>query len=123
MNKQQTALEKLISEKYKIKERCQLQELKLNEDFNDIRDNATTLLLSGFTSLLFPKTKPTSSGTQQLGVHSENRATSSLGLSDIISLGKGLLPVILDVSKPLLLTWGIKKAGALILSLFLRKKK
>lgn len=51
MNKQQTPLEKLISDKNRLQERC-TQEQKLNADFTYIQENAASLLVSGFSALV-----------------------------------------------------------------------
>ena len=54
MSKQQTPLERLISDKERIQRQCKRQEQKLNEDFSYIQENAGSLLLSGLSSLIFP---------------------------------------------------------------------
>ena len=56
-NKPLTPLEKLISDKERIRKQCVIQEQKLNDDFSYIQENAGSLLISGFTTLLFPNTK------------------------------------------------------------------
>ena len=53
-NKPLTPLEKLISDKERIRKQCVIQEQKLNDDFSYIQENAGSLLISGFTTLLFP---------------------------------------------------------------------
>ena len=59
-NKPLTPLEKLIFDKEQIRRQCVVQEQKLNDDFLYIQENAGSLLISGFTGLLFPNTKSTS---------------------------------------------------------------
>ena len=56
-NNPQTPLEKLISDKRRIKRQCIIQKQKLNDDFSYIQEHAGILLLSGVTSLLFPNSK------------------------------------------------------------------
>ena len=56
-NNPQTPLEKLISDKRRIKRQCIIQKQKLNDDFSYIQEHAGSLLLSGVTSLLFPNSK------------------------------------------------------------------
>ena len=56
-NNPQTPLEKLISDKRRIKRQCIIQKQKLNDDFSYIQEHAGSLLLSGVTSLLFPPAK------------------------------------------------------------------
>ncbi len=49
-NKPLTPLEKLISDKERIRKQCVIQEQKLNDDFSYIQENAGSLLISGFTN-------------------------------------------------------------------------
>ena len=51
---QPTPIEKLLAEKQQVQEACRKQEEKLNQTFAFIQANAGSLLLSGFSSLLFP---------------------------------------------------------------------
>lgn len=120
----QTPLEKLISDKQRIMQECSFQEQKLNEDFLYIQDNAANLLLSGISSLLFPKTKAKSDKTEYSPtVPAGESTTPSLGLSDYLSVVQGLLPLAWDVARPLLVSWGIRKAQGWIIGKLFRKKK
>ena len=120
----QTPLEKLISDKQRIMQECSLQEQKLNDDFLYIQDNAASLLVSGISTLLFPKTKAKSEKTDNTQpTPSGDSATVSLGLSDYLSVAQGLLPVAWEVVRPLLVTWGIRKAQGWIIGKLFRKKK
>lgn len=110
MNKQQTPLEKLISDKNRLQERCLLQEQKLNADFTYIQENAASLLLSGFSALVFPKQKQASPNTGQTAYTKEDQNIETLGLTDILSLGRSMMPVAWDIIKPILISWGIKKS-------------
>lgn len=120
----QTPQEKLISDKQRIMQECRIQEQKLNDDFLYIQDNAASLLVSGISALLFPKTKTKSEKTENCPVAPAGEATSaSLGLSDYLSVAQGLLPLAWDVVRPLLVTWGIRKAQGWIIGKLFRKKK
>lgn len=120
----QTPLEKLISDKQRIMQECSLQEQKLNDDFLYIQDNAASLLVSGISALLFPKTKDKSEKTENNQTAPAGESTSvSLGLSDYLSVAQGLLPLAWDVVRPLLVTWGIRKAQGWIIGKLFRKKK
>ena len=122
MNKQQTPLEQLISDKNRLQERCLLQEQKLNADFTYIQENAASLLVSGFSALVFPKQKQASPNTQQTAYSKAGDEITSFGLTDILSLGKSMMPVALDILKPILISWGIKKAGSVLSKVLFKKK-
>lgn len=122
MNKQQTPLEKLISDKNRLQESCRLQEQKLNADFTYIHENAASLLMSGFSALIFPKQKQASPNTQQTTYSKADEEITSLGLTDILSLGKSMMPVAWDIIKPILISWGIKKAGSVLTKVLFKKK-
>lgn len=121
-NKPQTPLEKLISDKKRIRRQCVLQEQKLNDDFSYIQENAGSLLLSGFTTLLFPNTKSKKTESTE-AIASPIQPAAPLGISDYLSIAQGLLPVAWDVAKPFLLTWGIRKAQSWFTNLLFKKKK
>ena len=124
-NKPLTPLEKLISDKERIRRQCVIQEQKLNDDFSYIQENAGNLLISGFTTLLFPntKSKKTESADQATSPVSPAEAAIPIGFSDYLSIAQGLLPVAWDVAKPFLLTWGIRKAQSWFTGLLFKKKK
>lgn len=125
MNNLQTPLEKLISDRQRIQKECAMQEQKLNDDFSYIQENAGNLLLSGMSAILFPnsKTKSKSTDPNQPSSSVPATPTAPLGFSDLISVAQSLLPVAWDVARPLLMTWGIRKAQAWILNTLFRKKK
>jgi hypothetical protein len=124
MNNQQTPLEKLISDKQRIQQECLLREQKLNEEFNYIQDNAGSLLVSGVSTLLFPKTKAKSKAAENNPDSSALPVASTpLGMSDYLSVAQGLLPVAWDVVRPLLVTWGIRKAQNWVIGKLFKKKK
>lgn len=124
MNSLQTPLEKLISDKARIQQECRIRQQKINDDFSYIQENAGRLLLSGFSSLLFPgakqtnKTNDTSSATAVSG-----SSAIPMGLSEYVSLGKSMLPLVWDIAQPFIMTWGIKKAQKWLVNLLFKKKK
>lgn len=120
----QTPLEKLISDKQRILQECRIQEQKLNEDFQYIQENAGSLLMSGISALLFPKTKAKSTHTENSQPAVQAKTPSmALGLSDYLSVVQGLLPLAWDVARPLLISWGIQKAQNWFLGKLFKKKK
>ena len=125
MNKQQqTPLEKLISDRRRIRQECVIQEQKLNNDFSYIQENAGSLLLSGVSTLLFPNTKAKSKGTENNSPAQATETPSlSLGISDYLSVAQGLLPAAWDVARPLLTAWGIQKVQRWIIKKLFKKKK
>lgn len=119
-----TPLEKLISDKQRLLGECHIREEKLNEDFSYIQEHVGSLLLSGVSSLLFPSTK--SHAKKEDSSHKPVSTASSglsLGMSDYLSMAKGLLPMAWDIAQPMLLSWGIKKAKNWVSHLLFRKKK
>lgn len=121
-NKPLTPLEKLISDKERIRKQCVIQEQKLNDDFSYIQENAGSLLISGFTTLLFPNTKSKKTVSTETATTASQPVTP-IGFSDYLSIAQGLLPVAWDVVRPFLLTWGIRKAQSWFTNLLFKKKK
>ena len=121
-NKPLTPLEKLISDKERIRKQCVIQEQKLNDDFSSIQENAGSLLISGFTTLLFPNTKSKKTESTETATTASQPVTP-IGFSDYLSIAQGLLPVAWDVVRPFLLTWGIRKAQSWFTNLLFKKKK
>ncbi|RHJ92608.1 hypothetical protein [Parabacteroides bouchesdurhonensis] len=125
MKKIQTPLEKLISDKERIQKQCRIQEQKLNGDFSYIQENAGSLLLSGISYLLFPGSKSTTKSNTTTNTNTEvaRQTGLSLELSDYLSIGKNMLPLLWDIAQPFIMTWGIKKAKNIISNIFTKKKK
>ena len=121
-NKPLTPLEKLISDKERIRKQCVIQEQKLNDAFSYIQENAGSLLISGFTTLLFPNTKSKKTESTETATTASQPVTP-IGFSDYLSIAQGLLPVAWDVVRPFLLTWGIRKAQSWFTNLLFKKKK
>ena len=119
-----TPLERLLHEKQRVTEACELRKIKLNADCAYIQAHAGSLLLSGLSSLLFP-----GGNKKQEAKASPNQtaaATSSampLGWSDFLAVGKSLLPVAWEVAQPLIMTWGIKKVRKWFSRLLFSKKE
>lgn len=97
----------------------------MNEHVAYVQANAGSLLLSTLSSMLF---KPSSTKETQTSPDSSEEKTEgtslagNLSFADFLPLGKVLLPVAWDVAKPILISWGIKKAGTIVTGLFSRKK-
>ena len=124
MNNQQTPLEKLISDKERIQRQCKRQEQKLNEDISYIQENAGSLLLSGLSSLLFPSNKSTTkTNDKNTAPVTAGQPSIALGISDYLSIAKGMIPIAWDLAQPFIMTWGIKKAKKWFSNLLFKKKK
>ena len=121
-NKPLTPLEKLISDKERIRKQCVIQEQKLNDDFSYIQENAGSLLISGFTTLLFPNSKSKKTESTETATTASQPVTP-IGFSDYLSIAQGLLPVAWDVVRPFLLTWGIRKAQSWFTNFLFKKTK
>lgn len=105
-----------------------MQEQKLSEDFAYIQDNASSLLLSGVSGLLFPPRNSASKNEKNaLSAHGNEAhdptKTTPASLSDYLAIGKSLLPVAWEIAQPLLLTWGIGKVKSLLFGAFGKKKR
>ena len=124
MNNRQTLLEKLISDRRRIQQECTIQEQKLNEDFSYIQENAGSLLLSGLSSLLFPSNKSTTkTNDKNTAPVTAGQPSIALGISDYLSIAKGMIPIAWDLAQPFIMTWGIKKAKKWFSNLLFKKKK
>ena len=125
-DKHLTPIERLVAEKKEIEAQCRLQEEKLNDDYIYIRENASGLLLSGLTSLLFSSGNSKNGGVKQTaGASGSGRIEEnvSFSASDYLNIAKSLLPVAWEIAQPIIITWGINKAKSLLLGLFTKKKK
>jgi hypothetical protein len=105
-----------LSRKKHLRKQCLIQEQKLEEDFSHIRENAGSLLLSGFTGLLFsgPKTAKKTNASA-LPATAVSGQPDPFKLANILSIGKELLPAAWEIARPLIFAWGIKKITNLIL--------
>lgn len=119
---QQTPLEKLISDRQRLQEQCAVQEQKLNEHFTYIQENAGSLLLSGVSALLFPKTK-TKNTEKESSIQPTEVPSVSFGFSDYLSVAQSLFPIAWDVIRPLITAWGIKKVQTWVIKKLFKKKK
>ncbi len=126
-NRPLTPIEQLFADKIDIKDKCRIQEKKLNDDFEYIKDHASSLLLSGISSLLFSSgSNKNKSEKQPLANTQKNQQASDnspLSISDFLSVAKSMAPVAWDIIQPLILTWGISKAKSLLSGLFSKKKR
>ncbi len=122
-----TPIEKLLADKVDIKAKCRMQEKKLNEDFTYIQNNASGLLLSGVSTLLFPPRNSSFKNEKQSSHASGNEVSEAkktpISASDYLNIAKSLLPIAWEISQPLLITWIIGKSKSLFHGLFTKKKK
>ena len=93
-----------------------------------MQQNAGSLLLSGVSALLSTTGSSKSEKKKDGAMAAKAAATgepaaTSLGLTDILSLGSGLIPIAWEVAQPFLITWGIKRVKKMMSHLFTRKKK
>lgn len=124
MSNQQTPLERLIAEKERILSACERQGHKLDEDFTYIQDHAGNLLLSGLSSFLFPGKKSSAkTGVSTAMPMVPGSSSVSMGISDVLSILKGMIPIAWEVVQPMLMAWGIKKAEKWIYNRLFKKKR
>jgi hypothetical protein len=121
-------VEQLLADKMSIEAQCREQEKKLGEDFAYLREHAPSLLFSGISSLLFSsENSGRKAGGQTVATAGEGRQNTALrtpfAASDYLAITKSLLSVVWNISRPMLITWGINKAKFFIAGLFSGKKK
>lgn len=124
-SKLQTPLEKLTAEKRRIWQETKEQEIKLNRQITYIQANAGSLFLSYLSSMLFSpnakKTLPPPTGTTD--GETNEASSANISVADFIPFAKLLLPAVWEIAKPILISWSIKRAGAVVAGLFSRKKQ
>lgn len=114
-----TPQERLIFEKEQIRLQCLQKEDEIGNGLSYVQDHAGSLLLSGVSGLIFPKTK---TSTKKSSVPSKNSGNHpGHGISDYLSLAKEMMPTVMEIAKPLLFTWGLKSARKWIFRLIRRK--
>ena len=90
----------------------------------DLQENAGSLLLSGLSSLLFPSNKSTTkTNDKNTAPVTAGQPSIALGISDYLSIAKGMIPIAWDLAQPFIMTWGIKKAKKWFSNLLFKKKK
>ncbi|MDH6359137.1 hypothetical protein [Parabacteroides sp. PF5-9] len=126
MQKKQTPLERLKSNKTRVQVLAQIQENKLNANFHYLQQNSGRLILHGITAAILPgsKSAPTDKVTPDSPSFSSEIIDMTLGgVANYFTKGKHLWPLAMRVAQPFLLTMGIKGAKKLIGNLFAGKKK
>lgn len=126
-----TPIEKLLKEKIELREKCRIQEKKIRDDFTYIQDNASNLLLSGVSTLLFPSrhttknagSKDANSSAKKTLAENETDKQTPIAVSDLFALSKTIWPVAWEIIQPMLVTWSIRKASSIFLGLFSKRKK
>ena len=107
--------ERLLVEKQEVVSKCSLQEKKLQDDFEYIRHNSSSIVLSGLSSLLFPSRHPQKK--------SETQAVAQVQAKPVwLSVANAMMPVLWEAVRPLLYSWGIKKAKSILLGLIPKKR-
>lgn len=121
--KKLTPLEKLLSDKYRVKSECCDVEKRLNENFLYIQDNTASIIFSGISTLLFPGSNSAKKEGKTEDSSYLPAFSTKLSLSDYLSIGKGILPHVWNIAKPVLLTWSIGKTQSMLFRLLFGKKK
>ena len=125
-NKFLTPIEQLLADKRIIEVRCGLWEKKLQEDFEYIHHNATSLIFSGLVSLLFSsgqtKKKPATPSVALVKENQSARNKDLLPSPSLFLVAQKMIPVVWEIVQPLLINWGIRKVKSLLLGLFTKKK-
>ena len=124
-SKPPTPLELLLAEKKTLTEKCRLREKLLSEDFEYIRSNASALILSGLSEMLFSSIHPKKTADTQAVAIVDNRRTpaGNPALSNLLGFAGQLTPIVWKIIKPAIIKWGINKAKAFIIGLFTKKER
>ena len=110
MNNQQTPLEKLISDKERIQRQCKRQEQKLNEDFSYIQETPEVCCYPDYRlSFSLAISQTTKTNDKNTAPVTAGQPSIALGISDYLSIAKGMIPIAWDLAQPFIMTWGIKK--------------
>ena len=121
-----TPIEQLLAAKHHVEIQCNIQEKKLHDDFDYIHQNATSLIISGLTTLLFTsgqtKKKPEAQVAALVNDDQPSQNNHLLSLSNFFVFAQKMLPYVWEVVQPLLIQWGINKAKSLLIRLFTKKK-
>ncbi|MDR2384394.1 MAG: hypothetical protein LBD80_01840 [Tannerella sp.] len=122
-----SAIEKLLHDKAQLEALIEVYEKKLGKDFVYIRNNSSSLIISGFTSILFPasdkskkdKEKPALSSGKDI---KKTSLEKPITFFDWLIIGKRLVPIVWEIAQPFVLTWCINTAKGLIAKIFTKKK-
>ncbi|MDR2918741.1 MAG: hypothetical protein LBV72_05185 [Tannerella sp.] len=122
---QQTPLAQLQNKKEWIRLESREKEAKLNEHLSYMKENSDSLVLSGLSSLFFPRINNSrkENGDKHSITTKPKELFSPLSLLSTISGGKGILPIALEIAQPFLITWGLSAAKKLLKRAFTKKKK
>lgn len=124
MKEKLTPIEKLTSNKARIKYESRIVQDRLSGNLQYLQKNAGKLAVHGVTSAILPNRSSGSGITQsKSGLPSTLMNMALGGASTYLGAKSGILPMAIKVAQPLLLTWGIKGAKNLIGKLFSRKNK
>ena len=121
-----TPIEKLLADKSAIEDRCIMQEKKLQDDYEYIRNNASNLFIKGLSSLLFSssqaKNTPEKQSVALIDQKQPPQGNDLFSLSDLSVITRNMVPVIWGIAQPLLIKWSIQKGMSWLMGLFTKKK-
>ena len=106
-----TPLEKLKIDKERAQRLCKRQETALNDDISYIQNNMTGIIMSSLSGMLFPKknTSPTKAPQATSKKTAPKTPSHALSFADIIPVAKSMLPIMWDIARPMIISWGIKQ--------------
>ena len=116
-------IDKLLADKAHLERIIKVCEQNLGRDFRYIRDNSSSLIISGFTSMLFSSDKLKKGQPALLSGSRKTSADAPLKFVDYVHIGARMLPVVWEIAQPFVLTWGINTAKNWIGGMFTRKQK
>ena len=122
LNKAPTPIERLIADKHDLEAQCSIRKKKLYADFEFIRDNSFSILLSGLSTILSSYLRSRKKSKEQTLALAKGNQPRPLSSSNWMTVVHALTPLVWNIVKPLIVRWGINKAKAFLVSLFTDKK-
>lgn len=104
---------------------CRQKEQKLNEDFSYVQENASSLMLSGLSAILFGDKHNKAKGniTEAKPANTNDQQSLSFGLSDYMSIAKSMMPLAWEIAQPILVSWSINRAKRWLTKFLFKKKR
>jgi hypothetical protein len=124
VNPKPTPLTNLLARKKYLQQQSLRQEQKLNDAFSYIQENTASLLLTGVSSLLFPKAHSGSkANTSAQELITQKPAAVPFGWPEYLSVGKILVPLLWEMAQQMIISWGVRKTVQWVGRVFTRKGK
>jgi hypothetical protein len=119
----QTPSEILSAQKARLEEEINISRRKLDSDLVYLKENSTSLLFSGLTNIIFPAAITTKEKPDSANLSVSKKEAKPFSSTDILALSKNMLPIVWEIVRPIIISWGIDKAKSLIIGAFSGNKR